>query len=72
MKEKTPTNSHFRFYFSINFISHAQNTELLCLAFQVEDGGEPGRYDTSSVSILIGDANDNAPIFEHSPYTVSF
>jgi hypothetical protein len=37
---------------------------------QVEDGGDPGRYDTSSVTVLVLDSNDNAPVFEHSPYTI--
>jgi hypothetical protein len=37
---------------------------------KVEDGGDPGRYDTSSVTVLVLDSNDNPPVFEHSPYTV--
>jgi hypothetical protein len=38
----------------------------------VEDGGQPGRYDTSSVTVAVLDANDNAPVFEHSPYIVRY
>ncbi len=41
------------------------------LTIQVEDSGPGGgQYDTASVTILLVDTNDNAPLFEHSPYTV--
>jgi protocadherin Fat 4 len=40
------------------------------LTIQAEDSGLLKNYDTAEVSILLIDTNDNAPIFEHSPYTV--
>ncbi|XP_040574168.2 LOW QUALITY PROTEIN: cadherin-related tumor suppressor-like [Lepeophtheirus salmonis] len=41
------------------------------LTIQAEDGGDSGgstKYDTASVTIVILDTNDNAPLFMHSPY----
>ena len=34
------------------------------------DSGIKPRIDTAEVSLLVLDTNDNAPEFEHSPYTV--
>ena len=40
------------------------------LVLQVQDSGSKPKIDSAEVSLLVLDTNDNAPEFEHSPYTV--
>lgn len=44
------------------------NYNLLILAV---DGGQPAKTGTLSLSIEIGDINDNSPIFEKTMYNIS-
>ena len=53
---------------SVNKMLDYERKKVYDLIVQAEDGGMIPRRDTASVTITIIDVNDNAPVFEHSPY----
>ncbi|KAK3100553.1 hypothetical protein FSP39_021679 [Pinctada imbricata] len=42
------------------------------LTIVARDGGNPSRTGSVNVNILVGDANDNRPVFLRNPYNVTF
>ncbi|XP_044540953.1 protocadherin alpha-8-like, partial [Gracilinanus agilis] len=64
--------STFRNYYSIILESSVdrENVAVYELVVTARDGGTPALWATASVSVAIGDVNDNAPAFEQPVYTV--
>ncbi|XP_076467657.1 protocadherin Fat 1-like [Babylonia areolata] len=46
-----------------------EKVETFTLMIQARDSGSPMLYSTAIVSVLVEDANDNPPLFEHSNYS---
>uniref|UniRef100_A0A4X2JLY3 Protocadherin alpha subfamily C, 2 n=1 Tax=Vombatus ursinus TaxID=29139 RepID=A0A4X2JLY3_VOMUR len=64
--------STFRNYYSLVLEGPVDRESVLAyeLVVTARDGGTPALWATASVSVGIGDVNDNAPTFEQPMYTV--
>ncbi|XP_007473825.1 protocadherin alpha-8 isoform X4 [Monodelphis domestica] len=64
--------STFRNYYSLVLEGSVDRESVPAyeLVVTARDGGLPALWATASVSVVIGDVNDNAPAFEQSLYTV--
>ncbi|XP_045072088.1 protocadherin-23-like [Coregonus clupeaformis] len=52
-------------------LKYVTNGNVIQLLVEARDGGDPVRSTVTSVDIVVLDANDHTPIFQHDTYTVS-
>ncbi|KAL1023495.1 hypothetical protein UPYG_G00041480 [Umbra pygmaea] len=51
-------------------LKYVNNGNVVQLVVEARDGGDPVRSTVTSVEILVLDANDHAPLFQHNAYKV--
>ncbi|XP_071951339.1 protocadherin Fat 4-like [Antedon mediterranea] len=58
-------------YISIEQALDRETTETYSLTVTARDAGSPSLTGTSTVNIIVGDENDNSPVFDPNTYTVT-